>query len=303
VEQKLMILESEQDFLGFATRARANDLRAYLKLCKLASLTNSISKDATHVVDGINQQLEAERASPSFTTLVWKEGDKAYSGPFTSDEIALFFDVTLDAKAREAMANAVRNPPQPLFIGRLVQMLTNEDNLLVADRISLVLSELTKEGFRASDPEKVTSWWESRKGSYTNWPFVEMKGGLGAFHLAQYSNAAAKFEKVLKVDPTADLSRAHAIFCYWETGDSNRATTLANGFKYPAARWAQAATAKAEIQTGGVSNGTVHLVTIATNYPSLLGSVRYHDVWRKADWGLFEQFKSGTNRQASSLKN
>ena len=70
-----------------------------------------------------------------------------------------------------------------------------------------------------------------------------------------------------------------------------------------AARWAQAATAKAEIQTGNVSNGTVHLVTIATNYPSLLGSIRYHDVWRKADWALFEQLRSGTNRQTSSLKN
>ena len=120
-----------------------------------------------------------------------------------------------------------------------------------------------------------------------------MELGLQEFSSVNYPRAAEAFERVLKLDSGADMSRALAIACYWETGQTNRAAMLAKEFKTPSARWAQWASAKAELEAGNVSNATVHFFSITTNFPTLERlPVQGYDTYRKIDWQLFNKLKA-----------
>ena len=89
------------------------------------------------------------------------------------------------------------------------------------------------------------------------------------------------------------MSRAYTIACYWETGQTNRAAVLAKGFKTPSARWAQWAAAKAELESGNVSNATVHFFNITANFPFMEGlPVQGNDVFKNIDWELFNKLKA-----------
>ena len=54
----------------------------------------------------------------------------------------------------------------------------------------------------------------------------------------------------------------------------------------------QLAAAKNEIEAGSISNGTIRLVTLSTNYAPMLNFPKqgYH-AWRKVDWGLFGKLR------------
>jgi len=172
VEQKLEALTSEQDFLGFATRARANDYQAYLRLLRLEPQTNTIGRGASLVVQEIDRELEAERSSTSyrqFWTVCYLPAGKLptfYKGPFASDEIATALVTRQDPRTREALVNAVRDLKQPLLLESLMQLLEREDDLVTADRIALAISELTKEDFHAHDFDRIESWWKEHKASF-----------------------------------------------------------------------------------------------------------------------------------------
>ena len=111
-----------------------------------------------------------------------------------------------------------------------------------------------------------------------------------------YPQAAEAFDQVLKLDPGADMSRAFSIACYWETGETNRAAIFAKAFKNPLARWAQWASAKAELEGGSVSNATVHFATIRTNFPTMIKGLpnKGDHVYRNIDWALYDRLV-GTN--------
>jgi tetratricopeptide (TPR) repeat protein len=140
--------------------------------------------------------------------------------------------------------------------------------------------------------ERVKLWWETHQNAYTNWPYAEFLEGADQFSQTHYSSAANFFEQVLKIDPTADMSRALATGCYWEIGDTNKAILLAKDFKNSSGRWAQWAAIKAEMETGKITNATLQLVNLYTNYPTMLGRdliINKFPIWRKTDWQLFNQ--------------
>ncbi len=129
-----------------------------------------------------------------------------------------------------------------------------------------------------------------------NWPFADFAKAKQQFAAVHYPEAAKFFEQVVGLDPAADMSRAYAIACYWETRDTNRAVSLSKQFKDPSARWAQWADAKAEIETGDTNKATLKLVNLTTNYPDLWTegfiSAGSH-VWRNANWQLFKERTAG----------
>ena len=123
---------------------------------------------------------------------------------------------------------------------------------------------------------------------------------LSATNLAQ---AADAFERVLSVDPNADMSRALAAACRWETGETNRAIALASSFKGPSGRWPQWVAIKTEIETGYKTTAAVHLAELRTSnclmfVDSLFGeqckwgAVQQY-LWRKLDWEFYHQVSSG----------
>jgi len=191
---------------------------------------------------------------------------------------------------REGFVNTVADLKQQLFLPSLVEFFTNETDLGVADRLAIAISGLAKEDFHPRDFERILTWWTSHQNEYTNWPFAIFERGMQEFHSARYQPAAEAFCNVLEIDPTADMSRAYAVACCWEAGQANKALMLAKEFKNTSARWAQWANAKAELESGSVSNATIRFFSISTNFPAMseLPNRNSH-VYRKIDWKLFDE--------------
>jgi tetratricopeptide (TPR) repeat protein len=281
-------------FIRTVARAQAYDFKAYQRLLEIGTQTNDNAQLAKQVVVEIDRSLERERSefSPRRTYMTFK-GTNFYGGPFGSDELALRFSSVANDKTsfnREGFVNTVSDLKDPLFLSSLVELFTNETDLVVADRLTMAISDLAKENFHPHDFERITTWWKDHNNSFTNWPLSTLELGLHELNLANYPKAAEAFEQVLKLDSKADMSRAYAVACYWETGQTNRATTLAKEFKSSSARWAQWATAKAELEAGNVSNATVLFFSITTNFPNMsdLPDKRYH-IYRHIDWQLYDK--------------
>jgi tetratricopeptide (TPR) repeat protein len=183
-------------------------------------------------------------------TYGWVSGTNIFLGPFTSDELALKFSSVEQDKIslnREGFVNTVRDLKQPLFLSLLIEFFTNETDLAVADRLTAAISNVATEDFHPHDFERIQNWWRTHENDYTNWPLSEINQGFNEANNGRYSEAAMSFQQVLKLDPSADMSRALAIGSYLEIGETNKAAELAKGFKEPTARWAQWASAKREL--------------------------------------------------------
>jgi tetratricopeptide (TPR) repeat protein len=291
VEGKLKAIENGEDFLELANKARAHDYQAYLSLRDLSTQTDAVGNSSSRVTAEIDRAMEEERAGFTHMSLSESVGANHYSGPFTSDEIARDLNSANSSSGREGIVNAVRDLHQPLFLGKLIEWFTNETDLMVADREALAISEITKEDFHPRDLDQVKLWWNTNKIAYTNWPYAEFNQGLIEFSYTDFSDAAKLFEQVLKLDSVADMSRALAIACYWETGETNKAMTSAKQFNNSSGRWAQWAAAKAQLETGDITNATIQLANIYTNYPTMIARGFVQEgfpVWRKVDWQLFK---------------
>lgn len=287
---------ADAQFLRLATRARAYDFKAYQRLLDLEAQTNENAYFAKQVVDEIDRSLEKDRSyNARIEKRIFMEpsGTHLYSGPFTPDEFATLFSSKQQDNAvhnREGFINSVIDLNQPLFLPQLFAFLTNEADLSVADRLTLAISQLSKQDFHPHDFEQIKQWWQSNQSDYTNWPVAELQRGLEQFASVHYSEAAESFARVLQIDLAADMSRALAVVCNWEIGETNMAVTLAKEFKNPDARWAKLAAVKAELGSGNISNATVQLAFFATNFPtfSMLPKEGMH-AWRKIDWELFNK--------------
>lgn len=77
-------------------------------------------------------------------------------------------------------------------------------------------------------------------------------------------------------------------------GETNKMAELANQFKQPDARWAQWASAFAELQNGNVSNATVRFADLTKKQPTmaLFLPVENYSAWNKLDWQLFHKLTS-----------
>jgi hypothetical protein len=110
------------------------------------------------------------------------------------------------------------------------------------------------------------------------------------------------FEAVVKLDPSADESRALAISSWSELGETNKVAALAKGFKLtgfklPTARWAEMAAVKVKLETGNVSNATVRFADFTRQNPMMSGLLgEGSHAWRRIDWQLFDKLISSEKR-------
>lgn len=281
-------------FLRLATRARAYDFRAYLRLLELKNGTNDLAHDADAVLSDIDRDLQRDRSQfMPLRIFIMCSGTNIYEGPFASDELALLFASIAQDKTpynREGFVNTVGDLKRPAFLASLVGILTNETDLGVADRVTIAISTLAKEDFHPRDYERIQVWWHSHEAEYTNWPFSEHLQGLNQLNAGHLADAAKSFEQVLKVDPTADMSRALLISCLAGTGQTNRAAERAKEFQLPTGRWAKWAAARTQLETGSVSNATIQFATLAKENPVMAClPIEGQAFWSKVDWQLFRK--------------
>jgi outer membrane protein assembly factor BamD (BamD/ComL family) len=179
----------------------------------------------------------------------------------------------------------------------LIEFFTNETDLAVADRLSIAISALAKEDFHPRDFHEIQTWWSSHQNEYTNWPTDEFNAGWNSFLVkGDYSHALSSFLKVMVVDPTADQSRALAIACCFETGQTNKASELAKDFRLSDGRWSKWAAALAELKTGNFSNATVQFADLTKKQPTLfILPDEGAGAWRGIDWQLFRKLVSPEN--------
>lgn len=281
-------------FIRTIARAQGYDFKAYQDLLKIGKVTNENAKLANQVLDELDRSLARERSdfTPQRRFIVIR-GTNRYEGPFTSDELAVQFKHIANDKTafnREGFVNTANDLKQSLFLGSLITLFTNETDLGVADRLTIAISAIANEDFRPRDFERILTWWTVHQTEYTNWPIAIYERGMEEFSSGRYQQAVDSFCKVLEIDSTADISRAHAIACCWEAGQTNRALQLSKEFKNPSARWAQWANAKGDLDSGNVSNATVRFYSITTNFPSMPRLPdRTSHIFRKIDWKLFDQ--------------
>lgn len=298
-EVKPAVTSFKEDSLFIRTIARAQvyDFKAYQGLLEIGKGTDENAQIANQVTIEIDRSLIRDRSafSPKRTFMIFS-GTNFYSGPFTSDEIAMRFSASAKDRTsfnREAFVNAVADMKQPLFLASLIEFFTNETDLAVADRLTVAISDLAKEDFHPRDIEKIQTWWAYHQNEYTNWPVLYLEVGWIEFLAGRYSKALEAFQKVLGIDPSADQSRALAIACSLETGKANSAIELAKGFNQPEARWALWGKAFLELHTGSVSNATVQFADLKKNQSTMvLLPVEGASLWNKIDWTLFHKLVS-----------
>ena len=299
VQPAVNSFREDASFIRTVAHAQAYDFKAYQRLLEIGTQTNDNARLANQVVAEIDRVLESDRAvipgKPIRVYWVFS-GTNVDKGPFSSDELAPHFSL-MEQNAvplnREGFVNTVRDLKQPLFLPSFIEFFTNETDLAVADRLTLAISDLTKEDFHPHDFEQIQAWWRSHENEFTNWPFFEFNNAVDKFSKVQLSEAAKSFQEVLKVDPSADMSRALAIDCHLELGETNQAAELAKGFKEPTARWTQWAGAMTELKTGSISNATVRIADLAKQNPimSYLPQEGFY-AWRSIDWQLFHKLTS-----------
>ncbi len=281
-------------FMRTIARAQGYDFKAYQALLEIGKGTNESAKTANQVLDELDRSLARDRSDATPKRVFWQfSGTNIYKGPFTSDELAIRFQSTSKDRTsfnREGFVNTAADLKQPLFMPLFMEFFTNETDLGVADRLTIAISDLAKQDFHPRDYHQIIGWWNSNQLSFTNWPFAAFEKAIHEISSVHYQQAADAFSQVIEIDPMADKSRAYAIACLWESGDTNQAIALAKDFKNSSARWAQWASAKAELESGSISNATVHFFSITTNFPTMeeMPNRNYH-VYRKIDWMLFDK--------------
>ena len=306
VQPAVNSFREDASFIRTVAHAQAYDFKAYQRLLEIGTQTNEDAELANQVVAEIDRGLERDR-SPLAVLRKYERysGTNFYAGPFTSDELALWFPFSAKDKVnlnREGFVNTLYDLKQPLFLFRLIELFTNETDLAVADRLTIAISGLAKEDFHPHDYERIQTWWRSHEHEYTNWPFMEFNQAMAELRRGAFPDAAKSFQQVLKLDPTADMSRAFAISSCLEIGETNNAAELAKGFKDPTARWAKWASAVTELKTGSISNATVQFVELTKRNPTLEALPQEGSIyWSNIDWQQFHKLTSTEKPSPSKL--
>lgn len=284
-------------FIRTIARAQGYDFKAYRSLLEIGNGTNDNALIANQILSEIDRSLTKDR-SDIFSRKVFgiASGTNVYRGPFTSDELAARFSNEEHDRTslnREGFVNTVEDSKQPLFLPELIEFFTNETDLAVADRITIAISNFAKKDFHPHDFQQIVAWWHSHQNDYTNWPVADFNTGVNAIELGNYFLGFQSFQKVLNIDPSAEQSRGLAILCSFEIGETNRAAELMQAFKQPDARWAQWASAIAELHSGNNSNATVRFVNLQKTQPSMpFLPDENQPFWGKIDWRLFHELTS-----------
>jgi hypothetical protein len=290
LRKTLTVVTDEQEFLSLANAARLYSLSAFLELDRLSQTTNAFAKDAKQIVWALRRDMEIDRQSlTEYVPIEFFDGKYTYNGPFTSEEIALRLRIP---QGVEGGANLARKEGLKYFIPQLVTMAQSENNLWVANRITHAISVLSGRECFPWTLDSLKTWWEGSSAQFTNWPYASFDKALIRFNARQYFGARLEFESIINSDPYADQSRALAIICAIETGDTNKIATLATNWKYPDGRWASFSKAKMNLSTGDVTQATIQLAEFAAKYRTLENWIAIRPgvhYLRQVDWPLYEQ--------------
>lgn len=290
LRQTLSIVSDEQRFLLLANSARLYSLRSFLELETLSQTTNVFAKDAGQIVWALRRDMEIDRQSLTEYVPIEQLGEEyEYRGPFTSEELAYRLKVPV---AVESAANAIRKENLKCFIPQLVDLAKREENLWVQNRITHTISVLSGEKFYPWTVNRLSNWWEKSSSQYTNWPYATFEKGLGHLDATQYKDALREFGVIVASDGYADKSRALALACAIEIGDTNGVAVFSTGWKYPEGRWARWAKARLNISTGDVAQVTKQFAELAAEcrtFPDAAVMNPGNPLLRQVDWSLYSQ--------------
>jgi hypothetical protein len=139
--------------------------------------------------------------------------------------------------------------------------------------------------------------------NYTNWPLEQYNKGMDAIHVCQYGEALTNLEFVLRIDPTADKSRAFAVASAIEIGNMEKAQELNTNYVIADGRWKQWALGKMMLATNAIQQGTEKFVSLAKEYPTFLNDAfiaQGNNILRQVDWTLYSKLMQPTNTVAST---
>jgi len=288
-DQRFEKVTEEQEFLSVANRARLYSLESFNKLQTISRSTNIYAADAKQLVWSLRRQMDLDRKQGTEYVPIEQAGEYVYKGPFTAEEIA---DRLRTRAGVEGGANLARKEKLNTFIPQLVAMSKDERNLWVQNRITYSISTLAKEDFMPWETSRLERWWDEHGSSYTNWPYSSYDRALNYISKGRYAQALDQLKKIVEKYPRADKSRALALACACETGDTNTIHKLDSSWKFPKARWAEWARIKMSLSTGAVESATADLANLSLKYKSFTSKAYIapgNHIWHKINWERYSE--------------
>jgi len=289
-DEQFRKVTDEQHFLALANRARLYSLDAFLELDRLSQTTNLFAKDAGQIVWALRRDMEIDRQSFTEYVPVERIGEEyEYKGPFTSEEIAYRLRIP---SGIESAANAIRKENLKCFLPELVTLAAQEKNLWVENRITHAISALSGQTHYPWTLEGLSNWWQTSSSQYTNWPYARFEKGIELLNATKYKDALCEFDAIIASDAYADRSRAYALACAIEIGDTNKVAAFSSGWKYPEGRWARWAKARHNISTGDIAQATTQFAELAADcrtFPDIAAMDPRNRLLRQVDWALYNQ--------------
>jgi TolA-binding protein len=285
-------LQDEQKLTTLMNRGEVFDSDAIHELQTIAQGTNETAPLAQAMFNKIQRELVLDRGA--FSSVAYNEGGK-YSGPFTSDELAVYLSI-MPSPELDGIVNLLGN--QKLFVPKLVELAHNSKDMWTVNRIAKALNDMTGVSFYPWDLQPLDSWWAQNSMNYTNWPLEQYNKGMDAIRACQYGEALTNFEFVLRIDPTADKSRAFAVASAIEIGNMEKAQELNTNYAATDGRWKQWAQGKMMLATNAIQQGTEKFVFLTTNYPTFVGDAfiaQGNNILRQIDWTLYSKLMQPTN--------
>ena len=294
-------LRDEQKLMALLNRGQLFDRDAIRQLELIAQGTNEIAQLAQAAFDNVQRSLILDRSALTWTTILEAQGTNQYGGPFTPDEIMLNLKHS-SSSTLGSIVNGIGN--QPLFVPILVKLAHQSKDLWTINRIAKKLNDIAGVNFYPWDLQPLDHWWSQNSVNYTNWPFQDFQKGVGDLSACHYQEALTNFENVLSVDPTADESRALAIACAVENGETLEAQKFNTNFAIRDGRWQQWAQAKLMLVTNQ-EKGTEMLVSIASKFPTFPQRswiAPGNNIFRQIDWNLYEKSMQPANSSVPTNK-
>lgn len=301
LQDSIISVRSDQEFLLLSTRAQAYDRNSYTQLIQYASGTGDYSVVAGAVLAAIAESIKYDWVSTHEQSKRVMMGDISYSGPWTSDEIAEI----VGEYGNRVVADMIRKVNNTHFLPSLIEMTREETNLLALNRIVRAISELTGKEWNPFALDPMYAWWEEHSHQYTNWPYETYKAGMTFMASAKYQDALSNFNAVIAIDESADKSRAMAAVAALEIGDVDTATNLIFQMHDQNGQWTKWVKAKAVLSTGDVDQATLELHSLATNYPVLRQSVWIDPgshLYRNINWNLYNNIDTNPPLPSSNAK-
>lgn len=281
-------LREEQKVIASLNRAEAFDKEAFFQLQELASSTNAIAPLAQAMLNKLQRTLVLDRGNTTFLSPREVKGDKDYSGPFCNDELA----IRLLSSIPDSAINIIGTEKRMVFVPKLVEIAHTSKDLWTINRVSNALKNMVGVDFYPWDLGPLDAWWSKHQTGFTNWPFTVYMDGMNTFSSGNYAEALKLYEQLLSVDSSADQSRALAIACAIEIGDTNRVQRLNKNYSQKDGRWQQWAKCKILLSTDSTQKATEELAKLARTFPTFSDSAFMQEgnhVLRGIDWPLFHK--------------